>query len=125
MVVYAGEHVHGHRVWKLHCAGLGLGPWWFESLRVQRGAACDTGHRHKGSVWLRAWQVLDTLPSHPPTQRSPEAAPVGWCAGSVAVGGRGGGSGRRLRDGRSSRQIQTPSARLTPPPPPVALIPRP
>ena len=34
--------------------------------RSESSAACDTGHRRKGSVWLRAWQVLDTLPSHPP-----------------------------------------------------------
>ena len=34
-------------------------------LRVQRGATCDTTSRYEYSAWLCAWQVLDTLPSHP------------------------------------------------------------
>ena len=28
MVMYPCVHGHGHHVWKLHCASLGLGLWW-------------------------------------------------------------------------------------------------
>ena len=61
--VCACVHVHGHRVWKLHCAGLGLGLWWVLWLPVHRGAAYGTGHRRTRSVGLRA--------HHPPPGRCP------------------------------------------------------
>ena len=56
---------HPSPQWKLHCAGLGLGLWWCVWLRVQRGAACGTGHHRTGSVGLHASRVLDMLPSPP------------------------------------------------------------
>ena len=63
MVVYV--HEHGHRLWKLHCASLGLGMWWFESLQVQCRAACDGGHQRSELAWPSAWQVVDTTRTNP------------------------------------------------------------
>ena len=54
-------------VWKLHCAGLGLGLRWFMWLR----AAFGMGHRRTGSVGLRACRVLGSLASHPPPSPPP------------------------------------------------------